>query len=108
MLMLCAFLAWLVATVIEARNQRSAAEEVLGAQRAWVAAASCVGGLAFLIVAGYGIVSGARGIALQFGVAEFIIGATVVAVGTDSPADRGISTQTDPVRLQGLARKANE
>jgi cation:H+ antiporter len=85
MLMLCAFFAWLVATVIEARNQRSAAEEVLGAQQAWVAAAYCAGGLAFLIVAGYSIVSGARGIALHFGVAEFIIGATVVAVGTSVP-----------------------
>lgn len=84
-LMLCAFLAWLVATVIEARKQRSAVEEVLGAQRLWAAGAYCVAGLAFLITAGYFIVSGARGIALQFGVAEFVIGATVVAVGTSVP-----------------------
>lgn len=84
-LMLCAFLAWLVATIIEARKQRSAVEEVLGAQRLRVAGAYCVAGLAFLITAGYFIVSGARGIALQFGVAEFVIGATVVAVGTSVP-----------------------
>jgi cation:H+ antiporter len=84
-LMLCAFLAWLVATVIEARRQRSAVEEVLGAQRLWAAGAYCGAGLVLLVTAGYFIVSGARGIALQFGVAEFVIGATVVAVGTSVP-----------------------
>jgi cation:H+ antiporter len=84
-LMLCAFVAWLVATAIEAHKQRSAAEEVLGTQRLWVASWYCAIGLAFLIAAGYFIVSGARGIALQFGVAEFVIGATVVAVGTSVP-----------------------
>lgn len=84
-LMLCAFVAWLGATVIEARQQRSAAEEVLGAQRLWAASAYCAAGLVFLITAGYFIVSGARGIAFQFGVAEFVIGATVVAVGTSVP-----------------------
>jgi cation:H+ antiporter len=84
-LMLCAFVAWLAATVIEARRQRSAAEEVLGAQRLWAASLHCAIGLAFLVTAGYFIVSGARGIALQFGVAEFVIGATVVAVGTSVP-----------------------
>jgi cation:H+ antiporter len=84
-LMLAAFLCWLIATVIEARRQRSAAEEVLGAKRLWAALVQCAVGLAFLVAAGYFIVSGARGIALQFGVPEFIIGATVVAVGTSVP-----------------------
>lgn len=84
-LMLCAFAAWLVATIIEARKQRSAAEEVLGAQRIWAAIAYCVVGLLFLTGAGRFIVSGARGIALHFGVGEFVIGATVVAVGTSVP-----------------------
>lgn len=84
-LMLCAFSAWLVATIIEARKQRSAAEEVMGAQRLWAAAVYCAIGLAFLTGAGHFIVSGARGIALHFGVGEFVIGATVVAVGTSVP-----------------------
>jgi cation:H+ antiporter len=84
-LMLCAFATWLVATIIEARKQRSAAEELLGAQRMWIAVAYCVIGLLFLIGAGRFIVSGARGIALYFGVGEFVIGATVVAVGTSVP-----------------------
>lgn len=84
-LMLGAFFAWLTATIVEARKQRSAAEAVLGAQRLWAAVASCAVGLLFLIGAGRLIVSGARGIALEFGVGEFVIGATVVAVGTSVP-----------------------
>lgn len=83
--MMSAFLAWLIATIVEARRQRSAAEELLGAHRAWAVIASCLVGLAFLTAAGYLIVSGARGIATSFGVAEFVIGATVVAVGTSVP-----------------------
>jgi cation:H+ antiporter len=84
-LMLSAFVAWLTATIIEARKQRSAAEAVLGAQHLWTAVIFCVLGLLFLVGAGRLIVSGARGIAAQFGVGEFVIGATVVAVGTSVP-----------------------
>jgi cation:H+ antiporter len=84
-LMLCAFSAWLVATIIEARKQRSAAEEILGAQPVWIAIACCVVGLLFLTGAGRFIVSGARGIAQHLGIGEFVIGATVVAVGTSVP-----------------------
>jgi cation:H+ antiporter len=84
-LMLSLFLAWLVAAVIEARKQRTAAVEVLGEHRGWVTVVSCVVGLAFLIAAGNLIVIGARSIAVSFGIDEFIIGATVVAVGTSVP-----------------------
>ena len=84
-LMLSMFLAWLTAAVIEARKQRSAAEEILGEYRGWLAILSCVFGLAFLVAAGYYIVAGARGIAISFGIDEFIIGATIVAVGTSMP-----------------------
>jgi cation:H+ antiporter len=42
-------------------------------------------GLALLVLAGWLIVTGARGIALSFGLGEFVIGATVVAVGTSIP-----------------------
>ena len=38
LLMLSMFLAWLVATIIEVRKQRSAADEVLGEHRGWLAA----------------------------------------------------------------------
>ena len=58
LLMLGMFLAWLVAAVIEARKQRSVAEEILGEHRGWLAALSCVAGLAFLVTAGNLIVTG--------------------------------------------------
>jgi cation:H+ antiporter len=83
--MLSLFLAWLTATVIEGRRQRSAAEEVLGAHRLAPALFSAIIGLGFLVGAGLLIVDGARTIAVSFGLSEFIIGATVVAVGTSVP-----------------------
>ncbi|OGR63032.1 MAG: sodium:calcium antiporter [Elusimicrobia bacterium GWB2_63_22] len=85
LLMLGMFCAWLAAVIREARNQRSVAAQVLGAQRGWLTVLSCAAGLAFLGAAGSLIVAGARGIALSFGLGEFIIGATVVAVGTSMP-----------------------
>lgn len=85
LLMLLLFLAWMVATVIEARRQRSAAEEVLGAHRLAPALLSAALGLGLLVGAGLLIVDGARVIAVSFGLTEFVIGATVVAVGTSVP-----------------------
>jgi cation:H+ antiporter len=84
-MLLVVFVTWLTATVIEARRQRSAAEEVLGEPRPWLAMVYSLAGLVCLITAGQLIVTGARGIALSFGLDEFVIGATVVAVGTSSP-----------------------
>ena len=85
LLMLGMFLAWLVAVVIEARKQRSAVEDVLGERRGWVAIILCIVGLAFLVAAGRLIVAGAKGVAISFGIDEFVIGATIVAVGTSVP-----------------------
>ena len=85
LLMLSMFFAWLVAAVIEARKQRSDAAKALGEQRRGLVILSCVIGLALLVTAGNLIVTGARGIALAFGIGEFIIGATVVAIGTSTP-----------------------
>lgn len=84
-LLLVMFFAWFFAVVIEARRQRSAAEEVLGEQKGWLAILLCVVGLAFLVSAGRLIVAGATGIATSFGIDEFVIGATIVAVGTSTP-----------------------
>lgn len=84
-LMLCVFLFWMGATVLEVRKQRSATDEVLGQRGGWKIIVSCVVGLVFLVVAGNLIVSGARGIAVAYGIQEFIIGATIVAVGTSVP-----------------------
>ncbi|HEU4653650.1 MAG TPA: calcium/sodium antiporter [Steroidobacteraceae bacterium] len=84
-LMVCMFALWLGATIVQARKQRSAVEEVLAAHRRWSVIASCIAGLAILFLAGHLIVDGARAIARSFGVSEFVIGATVVAVGTSVP-----------------------
>lgn len=84
-ILLGVFVAWLAAVIIEARRQRSAAEEVLGERKLGRAIAACVVGLALLIAAGAFIVNGARAIATAFGIDEFVIGATVVAVGTSLP-----------------------
>ena len=84
-LMLLAFVVWLVATVIEARKQRSAADEVLGAHRHGAILLSCGAGLGLLVAAGLLIVRGATGIALSLGLDTFVIGAMVVAIGTSTP-----------------------
>lgn len=85
LLMLSMFLAWHVAAVIEARKQRNVAEEVLGKHRRWLVTFSCLAGLALLVAAGNLIVAGAGGIAIAFGIDEFIIGVTIIAVGTSVP-----------------------
>jgi cation:H+ antiporter len=85
LLLLSLFLAWLVAAVIEARKQRNAMEAVPSKKHGWRSALFCVVGLAFLIAAGNLIVAGARAIAVAFGIDEFIIGATVVSIGTTAP-----------------------
>ncbi len=85
LLLVAMFLAWLITAIIEARKQRSAAEKVLGEQRGVLAAMLSVAGLALLIAAGHLVVNGAKGIAVAFGLNEFTIGATVVAVGTSIP-----------------------
>ena len=84
-LLLCLFVVWLIVTANAARKQRSATSKVLGEHRRWRIVASCVLGLALLVAAGKLIVTGGRGIALAFGIDEFIVGATVVAIGTSAP-----------------------
>ncbi len=84
-LMLVIFLGWLAASIREARNERNATDEVLGEARLGRAIFSCAFGLAFLFGAGHFIVAGARGIAVSLGLDEFVIGATIVAVGTSVP-----------------------
>lgn len=85
LLLLSLFFTWLFAVILEARKQRSATVEVLGEKRRWLAVLSCVVGLMFLVAAGSLIVTGAKGIAFSFGLDEFIIGATIVALGTSTP-----------------------
>jgi cation:H+ antiporter len=84
-LMLGFFVLWLVLATIEARKQRSATDEVLGEHRRWLIVCSCIGGLALLVLAGNLIVASAKGIALSLGMDYFIVGVTVVAIGTSTP-----------------------
>jgi cation:H+ antiporter len=84
-LLLTLFAGWLIAVAIAARRERSASGQLLGAPNLWRASLASIVGLAFLAVSGRFIVDGARGIAAGFGIPEFIIGATVVAVGTSMP-----------------------
>jgi cation:H+ antiporter len=85
LVMLGIFVVWIAATIVEAKNQRSAAAQDLGAKRIWPALLSCAGGFVLLVVGSIFIVAGAKGIAAAFGIDEFIIGATIVAIGTSTP-----------------------
>ncbi len=85
LLMLALFAVWLIAVVLDARKERSAVEEVLGAHPPWRALVEGSLGLGLLIAAGRLIVSGATGIASAYGLSDFVIGATIVAVGTSVP-----------------------
>lgn len=84
-LLLAAFVAWLVAVTREAAGERSAAAAVLGESKPLRAVVESVIGLALLVAAGKLIVEGATEIARSFGLSEFAIGATVVAIGTSVP-----------------------
>lgn len=83
--MLAVFFLWLTATAVAARKQRGATEEHHHDQQSWKILLTCIIGLGFLVVAGNFIVTGAKGIAISFGIDEFIIGATIVAIGTSAP-----------------------
>lgn len=84
-ILLGCFILWMASVISDVRKQRDAAEKVLGEQRGWLAAVLCGAGLAFLVAAGHFIVTGAKGIALSYGIEEFVIGATIVAIGTSMP-----------------------
>ena len=86
-LLLALFLAWLAAVMMQVRDERKAtvapreaAATGLGRSLALAAA-----GLVLLGGAGQLIVESAQAIARDFGISEFVIGATVVAVGTSVP-----------------------
>lgn len=83
--LLVTFVLWLTLTVIEAWRRRSAAASVLGETRPWLATVQCAIGLSLLVAAGRLIVIGALGIAATFDLDRFVIGATLVAIGTSVP-----------------------
>lgn len=83
--MLVLFFVWLVATIIEARTQRHGAVRTPLHHKRWQILLMCFAGLTFLIAAGNLIVSGAKGLALTFGIDAYVIGVTLVALGTSAP-----------------------
>jgi cation:H+ antiporter len=83
--LLTVFLWWLVATVVQARERRDSVDSAPVTRPLAVTIGLCGAGIALLVAGGRLIVSGATGIAALFGIGEFFIGATVVAVGTSVP-----------------------
>jgi cation:H+ antiporter len=83
--LLLIFAAWMVVVIRDVRQQRSTAEVNAGKRPAILVLAASVAGLIGLFGGGRLIVLGAKGIALKFGIPEFIIGATVIAIGTSVP-----------------------
>lgn len=84
-ILLALFGGWLATVVRDARRERKHADPIPSVRPVPFVLAAGVGGLAALFAGGRLIVSGATAIALQFGVPDFVIGATVVAVGTTVP-----------------------
>jgi cation:H+ antiporter len=84
-LLLGVFLLWLTRVLLEVRRQRSVVAVVRGERRGWPAVLFCVAGLGLLLVAGRLVVVGARGLAQSLGIDAFVVGATLVAVGTSMP-----------------------
>lgn len=85
LLMLALFIAWLGAVIVDAWRRRSAVEEVLAERRHWLALVYSAAGLGMLVLAGRLIVLGAGGLGDRIGLDPFVIGATMVAIGTSIP-----------------------
>ena len=85
MILLSLFTMWLVLTTRAARRERSAAVAVLAERSHVRSVAEILVGLAFLVAAGRLIVFGAKGVGVDFGLDAFVVGATLVAIGTSTP-----------------------
>lgn len=79
------FAAWLAAVLSHARRQRRDAAADPPAGRPLPAVAALAAGLGLLVVAGHLVVEGGTGIAAVLGLDDFVVGATVVAIGTTMP-----------------------
>jgi cation:H+ antiporter len=83
--LLIAFVAWLAAVVGEARRQRRGATPARDRMPLRRAAGLGLAGLCLLLLAGRLVVSGAQRIAEDSDIHLFVIGATLVALGTSVP-----------------------
>lgn len=84
-ILLTVFSAWLISVVVEVRRQRSVNGQIPAETRHGLAVLSGLVGMGFLVASGNLIVTGAKGIALAYDIDEFVIGATLVAIGTSAP-----------------------
>lgn len=82
--LMAAFVAWMTIHVRAALRHR-AAQEPAPAAGAWRARLACAAGLGLLVLAGVLVVSGATQVATALGIPAFLIGATLVALGTSMP-----------------------
>jgi len=87
LLMMIFFMIWLASVIVSASRKGDSAAPASTAKLLRGHHAAAVGGigLLLLILAGEMIVNGAQGIAREFGITDFVIGATIVAVGTSVP-----------------------
>lgn len=85
LILLSLFSVWLIVMVFEVRRQRSVAPAILGEKKHSRSVVESLIGLAFLGASGKLIVSGATGIAAYYGIDPFLVGATLVAIGTSAP-----------------------
>lgn len=83
--LLAMFIAWLAAVIVEARKQRGVNGRTAPAKHGVVTLVLCFVGFALLVMGGRFVVSGAKGIATVWGIGAFVIGATIVALGTSVP-----------------------
>jgi cation:H+ antiporter len=83
--LLAVFAAWLVLTALAARKARSAVVKAVGGVRYGRAVLETVLGLVLLVAAGRLVVDGAKYIGEVLGWSPFVVGATLVALGTSMP-----------------------
>ena len=83
--LLIVFIVWLGAVARQALQERSTVDTVVGERSGWRAMGLAVAGLIALIVAGRMIVVAAKAIGADLGLDPFVVGATLVALGTSSP-----------------------
>jgi cation:H+ antiporter len=84
LLLLAAFTAWMALCMAEARQQRSLANGD-AETGLFIPALLSLGGLAFLMAGGQLIVHSGQSMALRFGLSEYVVGATIVSIGTTVP-----------------------
>ncbi len=83
--LLLMFFGWLTSILIHTGKNRATIAPAMLKKRGFVLALELLAGLGLLVCAGILIVYGAKGIAELAGIHEFVIGATVVALGTSTP-----------------------